>query len=208
MIKLWPEFIHVLFASACLLKQSMHCQCSVTHHHELASTTSSWELQARKAAASSRCRTAPVRLLRTDLLSMVRRVTATQPVLGKMLCCWDMGKKKGGVLLSPSRSLGQDANPAMGLNPIQVCPVFPHTLYYQSTVFPLLPNFVVFKSQKKSSIEGKLCNPHKVSLRMRRYKQSPSRYDWIRNYSSMCPKGQILLVKYMNAVKSPIPGRA
>ncbi|TNN39213.1 hypothetical protein EYF80_050622 [Liparis tanakae] len=46
-----------------------------------------WELQARKAAASSRCRTAPVRFLRTGLLSMVRRVTATQPVLGKVLCC-------------------------------------------------------------------------------------------------------------------------
>lgn len=60
---------------------------TVTHHHELASTTSSWELQARKAAASSRCRTAPVRFLRTGLLSMVRRVTASQPVLGKVLCC-------------------------------------------------------------------------------------------------------------------------
>lgn len=59
----------------------------MTHHHELAFTSSSWELQARKAAASSRCRTAPLRLLRTDLLSMVRRVAATQPVLGKVLRC-------------------------------------------------------------------------------------------------------------------------
>lgn len=74
---------------------------SGTHHHELASTTSSWELQARKAAASSRCRTAPGRLLRTGLLSMVRRVSATQPVLlGKVLRCWDMER----VLLSPDVS--------------------------------------------------------------------------------------------------------
>lgn len=77
-----------------------------THHHELASTTSSWELQARKAAASSRCRSAPVRLLRTGLLSMVRCVAASQPVLGDALCCWDMGRKSGGVALSPAGSLG------------------------------------------------------------------------------------------------------
>lgn len=85
---------------------------SVTHHHELASTTSSWELQARKAAASSRCRRAPVRLLRTGLLSMVRRVTATQPVLGKVLCCWDMGREWGGVPLGPAGCFGLETNPA------------------------------------------------------------------------------------------------
>lgn len=58
-----------------------------THHHELAFTTSSWELQARKAAASRKCRAAPLRLLRSSLLSMVRRVTAAQPALGKVLRC-------------------------------------------------------------------------------------------------------------------------
>lgn len=69
----------------------------ITHHHELASTTSIWELQARKAAASSRCRTTPVRLLRTGLLSMVRSVTASQPVFGRVLGCGDMGRKWGVV---------------------------------------------------------------------------------------------------------------
>lgn len=62
-----------------------------THSHELASTNSTWELQARKAATSRAWRTSPLRLLRSALVSMVRccRVTATQPVLEE-----DMDKKK------------------------------------------------------------------------------------------------------------------
>lgn len=64
-----------------------------THSHELASTNSTWELQARKAATSRAWRTSPLRLLRSALVSMVRccRVTATQPVLEE-----DMDKKKKG----------------------------------------------------------------------------------------------------------------
>lgn len=76
-------------------QKSMQHRSPVTHHHELASTSSSWELQARKAAASSRCRAAPVLLVRTGLLSMVRRVAAaSQPVFcGEALCCRDTGRK-------------------------------------------------------------------------------------------------------------------
>lgn len=65
------------------------------HHHELAFTTRSWELQARNATDSSRCRAAPLRLLRAGLLSMVRRVSSAQPPLGKVLRCWDMVKVRG-----------------------------------------------------------------------------------------------------------------
>lgn len=73
---------------------------SFTYHHEFASTISSCELQTRKAAANSRCRTAPVRFVRTGLLSMVRRFNA-----GKVLCWGDMSSEWGVVLLSLFRGL-------------------------------------------------------------------------------------------------------
>lgn len=58
----------------------------------MAFTTRSWELQARNATDSSRCRAAPLRRLRAGLVSIVRRVTSAQPPLGKVLRCWDMVK--------------------------------------------------------------------------------------------------------------------
>lgn len=63
----------------------------------MAFTTRSWELQARNATDSSRCRAAPLRRLRAGLVSIVRRVTSAQPPLGKVLRCWDMVKVRDGV---------------------------------------------------------------------------------------------------------------
>lgn len=88
---------------------SRSMRSSVTHHHELASTTRSWEQQTRRAATSSRCWPAPVRLLRAGLSSMVRRVTASRPLSGKVLCCRDMWRKRK---INPRSVLLWDANRA------------------------------------------------------------------------------------------------
>lgn len=71
------------------------------HHQELASTSSSWELQARKAAASSRCLPASVLLLLSGLGSMVEmgRRGGGERERGEEILCGDLDTRQGGVLL-------------------------------------------------------------------------------------------------------------
>lgn len=165
----------------------MHHRSPVTHHHELASTSSSWELQARKAAASSRCRAAPVRLVRTGLLSMVRRVAAASQLVfcGEALCCRDTGRKWGSVLIWPLPGLwiwGYRPGKLAMLTQTHVFLVFLQSL---SLVFHLIKN---------TSPIQKCCKTQRLMSTFCSFT-----VDWGRwliwNYSSMFLEGQRLLVK-------------